>query len=52
MHGDGHMIYANKNEYKGQFLKNQIEGYGILSYPNIDYYEGYFKNNKKNGKGR
>lgn len=48
--GKGTFISDNEN-YDGQWLKDEKDGYGILKYKNGIEYKGYFKKDKFNGKG-
>ena len=51
--GKGIIFYENgKIKYKGDFVNNFYEGYGIYHDPEGRRYEGYWANNKQNGKGK
>jgi len=41
-----------REEYRGEFKNDKIEGLGYLTYANGDTYEGYYRDNKKDGRGK
>tara|TARA_B100001079_G_C16078844_1_gene369003 strand:+ start:176 stop:403 length:228 start_codon:yes stop_codon:yes gene_type:complete len=52
------MNYSDGRKYKGNFEKNKLEGYGVMTYPSGHIYgegsryEGEWKEDKRDGKGR
>ena len=48
--GYGKYKFHDGKEYVGDFVNNQLDGFGTMDYPE-GYYEGYWKNNQRNGKG-
>ena len=51
-HGNGHLILKkSKREYKGEFAKNQPNGFGETFSRGRKVFEGCFKGGKMNGKG-
>ncbi|XP_074520019.1 radial spoke head 10 homolog B isoform X2 [Halichoeres trimaculatus] len=52
-HGKGEIFY-NKDKtswYKGYWVKNSREGWGVRGYPSGNTYSGEWKNNQRHGKG-
>ncbi|KAK2820799.1 hypothetical protein Q5P01_023758 [Channa striata] len=52
-HGKG-TVYYDKNKtswYKGDWVKNNREGWGVRCYPSGNIYSGEWKNNQKHGQG-
>ncbi|XP_028286638.1 radial spoke head 10 homolog B [Parambassis ranga] len=52
-HGKG-TLYYNKDKtswYKGDWVKNHREGWGVRCYPSGDIYSGEWKNNLRHGEG-
>lgn len=47
--GQGYLLYADGNYYKGAFVEGKRSGYGILQCTNGDRYEGNFLNDRENG---
>ena len=45
------MVYANNDEYKGEWRDDKKEGTGKMNYSNGNVYDGQWKNNKKMGQG-
>ena len=50
-HGEGKLIFANKDIYTGKFNHDSISGYGSMSYSDGKIYVGEWKQNKRNGDG-
>nr|XP_020471525.1 radial spoke head 10 homolog B2 isoform X2 [Monopterus albus] len=52
-HGKGR-VYYNQDKtswYKGDWVTNNIEGWGVRRYPSGNVYSGEWKNNRKHGEG-
>ncbi|KAF3704606.1 Radial spoke head 10 -like protein B [Channa argus] len=52
-HGKG-IVYYNQNQtswYKGDWVKNNREGWGVRCYPSGNIYYGEWKNNHRHGQG-
>ena len=49
--GDGILVSANGDEYRGSLRNGQREGKGRLDYANGNYYTGPFKNDMCEGHG-
>lgn len=49
MCGYGEYTFSNKDNYKGSFKNDKLNGQGVLTYNNGDCYEGNFVNNFKDG---
>ena len=47
----GKYIFANKEEYVGEWKDNKKNGQGTLTWPDGEKYIGEFKDDKPNGKG-
>ena len=50
-HGYGVLQFRDGLHYKGQFINDNISGYGVANWPDKTY-EGYWMNNQKHGKGK
>ncbi|KAM7371034.1 hypothetical protein PAMP_010535 [Pampus punctatissimus] len=52
-HGKGAVYYDQDKTtwYKGDWVKNNREGWGVRCYPSGNIYSGEWKNNLRNGKG-
>jgi hypothetical protein len=50
--GKGTYIFSNGSIYVGDFVNNNMEGFGKLTDAYGNCYTGYFKNNKYNGVGK
>ncbi|XP_056286419.1 radial spoke head 10 homolog B [Pseudoliparis swirei] len=52
-HGKG-TVYFNQDKtswYKGDWVKNDIEGWGVRRYPSGNIYSGEWKNSRRHGEG-
>ncbi|KAF7663101.1 hypothetical protein LDENG_00219350, partial [Lucifuga dentata] len=52
-HGKG-VMYYNQNQtswYKGDWVRNNKEGWGLRCYPSSNFYSGEWKNNERHGEG-
>jgi len=43
-------LFADKSRYTGEFLENEISGFGEYYWQDGKVYKGQWKNNKMNGK--
>lgn len=50
-HGQGEIKYSNGTAYKGDWVRDQMEGMGQYTLGKTHYYQGEMKNNNFNGKG-
>ena len=54
-HGLGICLYTSNSKlfesYRGNFLNDEFDGFGILKFQNNDEFHGNFSNGKKNGHG-
>ena len=50
--GFGKTIFANGEEYEGEFVNDLREGIGRMKYTNGDVYYGMWKNGKREGRGK
>ena len=47
----GLKVYANRDEYEGEFVDGMRHGRGVMTFVNGDRYEGEFENNAYHGFG-
>jgi len=53
INGKGRMVWANGAQYDGDFVKGNMEGFGVYIWPNkVQKYEGSWINNKMHGRGK
>lgn len=60
IHGDGHYVYPDGSEYKGNFVKGKFNGVGMFWWPvdaakghaQKNHYKGEWLEGKMNGKGQ
>jgi hypothetical protein len=48
--GYGRYIWENGISFEGQFVKDEIQGYGTRTFPSGQKQDGHFKNGKFLGK--
>ena len=48
----GILKWPNGEQYEGEFLDGQFDGYGVFYYANNTQYQGNWKNGKKFGEGQ
>lgn len=51
MDGHGESVWPNGRRYKGQYVKDRQEGFGIYHWDDGRVYCGYWEKNLQNGKG-
>lgn len=50
--GEGHIIYMDYSEYRGQFRNGKPHGRGTMDYPNEEQYVGEFEDGQPQGNGK
>lgn len=46
-HGKGKYRFGTQGVYEGQWVADQMEGYGVFTWKNGTVYKGFFKNSQK-----
>lgn len=50
-HGQGHMRWANFDDYKGQYVDGLMEGQGVYTHATGERYQGQFRGSLRDGYG-
>ncbi len=51
INGEGHIVYMDRTDYRGEFKNAKPHGDGVMAFPNGDRYEGAFANGNPHGRG-
>ena len=51
MQGQGHLVWHNGKEYKGEFFQDKRHGYGEFFWKDGRYYKGGWEDGKQHGEG-